>query len=1286
MAFPETILPIQVDISLDGSTWTDITSDVRREQQIRITRGRSDWGQQVDFGRCSFALSNTDGTYSPRNPEGIYYEQIGRNTPVRVSVESGSVAAVLPGAPGDFISTPDDASLDITGDIDIRFDATLANWVFGDSTSTRTELIGKAAAGQRSWSLYIYQGTILLEWTTDGSTPLTVASTQTIPVPASGRLAVRATLDVDDGASGRVARFYTSDSIDGVWVQLGTTVSTAGTTSIFSGTASLRVGEATSVLWSEGIGYVHAAEVRSGIGASGTVVADPDFSAQTSGATSFVDDAGRTWTTAGNTEISNRKIRFVGEISSWTPRWETGGFDVVTEVEASGLLRRLGQGSIPIKSPVYREFTNPARSNIIGYWPMEDEETSTALASAISGHPAFAITGTVTPAAYSDWTASAALPTIGTGSLRVSMPSYTATSEMNMRFFAEVPAAGVVSTQRLISFTTTGTARTWSLYVSTTGGLELEAYDADGATVLNPGSTAFGVNGLRQSIGIELTQDGADVDWTVFVMDIDDTVLGAAVAATATGTLAGYTFGRITQIRLGEDGAMNSTAVGHLAVADAISAFANTTGALIGWDGEIAASRVHRLGEEEDFHSYATRIGDEQMGVQSRSTILDLLRQAEAVDEGILCEQRDLLGLRLVQRRSLYDQTPSLILDYTGSDGLVTPLDPVEDDQGLANDVTVQRSGGSSARVSLDEGILSTQAPPDGVGLYDVSHTLSLYDDDQPAFHAGWRLHLGTQDELRVPVVSVNLAAAPASIDDAASVDIGSRIQITNPPVWMPPDTVDLMVQGYSEVLANKEWSIAFNCSPYAPWDVAQAGGGSTVSTGHEFSWADTDGSELAEALTTTETDVDLLTTSGPGWTDDVENSPYDLRVGGEVMTVTAPGSLLNSNPFFDSDTTDWTGQNATISRVTTANRVHPHPRAVASLFIAPNGSSASGGATCTLTSSGTITPGAQYAASLWAYTSGGWSDLRPAIDWYTSGGSFISSGLGSGSAVGEAQWTYLEQTLTAPATASRAVMRARHGGTPSVSDTWYVWGARITRVKASAVYEDFGRTETDTWGTAESGQAWTNSGGVAADYDIGGSYGTHTHPSTLVSHISRIASPSADTDLYCDIATAVLTTGSAVVGGPVSRCTGNDNFYTTRISFNPSGTIAMVLQKRVSSSDTTLASYTAPFTHAAATFYRVRLQVIGTSIKSKFWLASELEPGHWHMEATDSSLTDADNIGVRSFRESANTNANAEIRWDNINLVNPQTFTVIRSQNGVVKTHTAGTDVRLAYPAYAAL
>lgn len=1280
MAFPETILPILVDISLDGATWTDITDDARRAQQVRISRGRSDWGQQVDFGRCSFALTNTDGKYSPRNPESPYYGQIGRNTPVRISVESGSVAALVPGATGDFISTPDTGVLDITGDIDIRFDGTLANWVLADYSiieagfvvSSRTELIGKSTLGQRSWNLYIHEGNLMLEWSTDGSAQITQESTEPLPVPASGRLAVRATLDVNNGFGGYDVEFFTSDSIDGVWAKLGETVTGAGATSIFSGTAPVRIADSTSTVYTEAIGYVHAAEIRTGIGDVGTVVADPRFSEQASGTTSFADDAGRTWTVAGQTEISSRKIRFVGEISSWPSRWDTGGHDVTAEVEASGLLRRLGKGAVPAKSPVVREFTAPSRTSIVGYWPMEDEAEATELASAISGHPGLRITGTVTPAAYSDWVASAPLPEIGTGMLRVNMPAYTATTAMFMRMFVAVPAAGVVSTQRLISFSTTGTARTWSLYVTTSGGLELEAYDADGATVLNPGPVAFAVNGKRKSLGIELTQSGANIAWSVFSLDLDDSTLDSASATSTGATLNSYTFGTVTQIRLGEDGAMNDTGIGHLAVANDSTAFGSTLGPLIGWDGEIAASRVHRLGFEEGFHSYATRIGDERMGVQTRAAILDLLRQAEGVDEGILCEQRDLLGLRYVQRRSLYNQLPDLVLDYEGK-GLVTPLDPEEDDQNLANDVTVQRSGGSSARLTLDEGPLSTLAPPNGVGLYDTSHTLSLYDDTQPPFHAGWKLHLGTWDELRFPVVTVNLAAAPELIDDAASVDIGSRLQITNSPVWLPPDTIDLMVQGYTEVFDQTSWSLAFNCTPAGPYSVAFEGDGI-------YDRADTDGSELAEDLTTTETPVDVMVTEGPVW-------------------VTAP-TPLNSNTSFETDTTGWSGFGSTIERVP----IPGNPKFIGkwALETVPDGVEQypnAGGQQVP------VTVGANYTLSGW---------LRCAVsrtvalnlNWFDGGG-YLSTSSNDAHVI-KHEWTYFELTAAAPVGAVTAnaaatvpdfppstdvlwcthVMIRPEGGSPEEFPFDVRVGGEVARVigAESAAADTFTRTASaSTWGTPTRGSAWVNTGGVAADHYTTGTEGAHRLTAVDVARLDLTAISGTDALLQVDIATAALATGGPQLVSLVARAVDGDNCYLAQLSISTAQVITLTIRKRAAGVESELGSYTTRLTHSAFAFFRLKFQVIGSEHKAKVWAVAGLEPD-WQVVVSEGALVSGSNVGCRSVRQTANTNANLIVSWDNFELLSPQTFTVIRSINGVEKTHSAGADLRLAYPAYAPL
>ncbi|CAM5718008.1 CBM-cenC domain-containing protein OS=Streptomyces fumanus OX=67302 GN=GCM10018772_05350 PE=4 SV=1 [Streptomyces fumanus] len=631
MTFPQTRLPIRVELALDGSTWTDVTPDVLAEQQIRITRGRSDWGQQVDHGRCTLTFKNPTGKYSPKNPLSPLYGKIGRNTPIRVSVLTGSVALDLPGNTGDYASTPDTAALDITGDIDIRIDATLVNWIQADYPSAgqadypRTELIAKRAAGQVSWALHMVQGRPYVEWSTDGTNTTWVWASVDVPLTTSGRLALRVTLDVDNGAGGKSVVFYTAETMAGPWVPLDSGTF-AGTTSVYSGTAPLRIGDASEATTSRpALGRVHAAEVRSGI--DGMLVAAPDFTAQPSGTTSFVDAAGRTWTVAGGAEITNRKVRFVGEVSAWTPKWETGGKDVTTEVEAAGVLRRLGQGAVPTKSAFFREFTSPGRmaAGIVAYWPMEDASDATRLASAYSGHPAMITTAGVSPAAYADWVASGPLPTIGSGSIRVAVPAYSVPSGTRIGWFAKVPASGTLSTQRLMSLSQTGTAATWSVWINTSGQLAVRAYDADSVLLHDSGFGTDSINGLEKYLVLVLTTSGANVSYSLLVVDIAGSMPTAVpdnvyVSFSISGTVTAATTSRVTAIRFGEDAGMNGTAVGHLAIGNSTVSFTASVGVMVGWNAEEAASRTARIGYEEGIHSYPTGPGDERCGWQPAGT------------------------------------------------------------------------------------------------------------------------------------------------------------------------------------------------------------------------------------------------------------------------------------------------------------------------------------------------------------------------------------------------------------------------------------------------------------------------------------------------------------------------------------------------------------------------------------------------------------------------------------------------------------------------------------------
>lgn len=73
----------------------------------------------------------------------------------------------------------------------------------------------------------------------------------------------------------------------------------------------------------------------------------------------------RVYVTQGDIVMS----RFIGEVSEWPPRWDISDTDVWINLEASGLLRRLEQGSQPLSS-AYKQLVT--QSNAVIYWPLDN--------------------------------------------------------------------------------------------------------------------------------------------------------------------------------------------------------------------------------------------------------------------------------------------------------------------------------------------------------------------------------------------------------------------------------------------------------------------------------------------------------------------------------------------------------------------------------------------------------------------------------------------------------------------------------------------------------------------------------------------------------------------------------------------------------------------------------------------------------------------------------------------------------------------------------------------------
>lgn len=221
----------------------------------------------------------------------------------------------LPGGSANRLQVPDEAALDITGDIDLRALVALDNW----TPSAISPIINKLSStgNQRSYRLSVgTNGTLVFAYWPDGVTAAARVSTASAGLGIGTIKWVRVTLDADNGASGHDVSFYLSDDCV-TWTQLGATVTTAGVASIFASSAVLEIGS-TSSAGQALTGKVYAAQVWDGIeGSGGTKVLDIDCDAITSGsATSFTAVTNQTVTV--NRSTSGRKA------VAMPSRWNNG--------------------------------------------------------------------------------------------------------------------------------------------------------------------------------------------------------------------------------------------------------------------------------------------------------------------------------------------------------------------------------------------------------------------------------------------------------------------------------------------------------------------------------------------------------------------------------------------------------------------------------------------------------------------------------------------------------------------------------------------------------------------------------------------------------------------------------------------------------------------------------------------------------------------------------------------------------------------------------------------------
>jgi len=1297
---------ITADLFYDG-LWNDITSGLSQTESVEITRGATSEGNQPDPNEGSALLQNATGNFSPKNPNSPLYGKIGRNTPIRFNVDAGSVRLNLPRPNAESTAiAADNAALDITGDIDIRIDARL-NW--GDRGAANVlELIGKqeTVGDQRSWRFFNYGesftgfgGKVGFLWSLDGTDTGAgqAISTERLPVAPRRRLAVRVTLDVDNGAGGWTAKFYTAPTIAGPWQQLGEDVTGVGVTSIFSSASNLNVGNVLSQGQNGPSGSFYTAQVYNGI--DGTLVADADFTSLAAGTTAWTDSVGRSWSLAGSAEVSSTLSRLVGEVPAWPPRRTTSGH-VTVPIAPAGILRRLGSGSKPLQSAAFRstQFNDPD-APILEYWPCEDGEEAGTIASGLDGGKNAIISGNIALAASSVFISSAPLPEMNASSFSMPIRSYTTTGESQMRFFMSIPSGGLVDGTLLARMTCTGTAKSLDMTYTTGGGLQFSAYDGDRTLLDQTGAISFNVNGRPMRFSIGLTQVGADIQITVGSL-----VPNAAFANVLVDTLNGATVGRVTGMSIGSTVDIADSVFGHVTFQSAETNLFDVVEQLDAYDGEAAGTRIVRLCTEQGVSASfpASALADQiTLGPQRIKKFVDLLEEAATSDQGFLLEARDAIEINYRSLTTMYNQIPGVVLDYSA--GLISPpFQPVDDDKLTQNSVIVKVDGGSSSSPQiLTSGPMSIQDPPDGVGLYDVEYTYSLENILLADSLAGWLLRTGTFDGLRYTRITLDLANARVYqyAEDILSLDVGDMMRLRNLPDDLPPDDVDLIIIGYSETMGPEEWKITFVCIPGEPYNVGSVPG---TGTSDDFATnfdnrADLTNSTVLTAADSDDTSIEVVLAddSGVPWA-----SAYPV---------------ISTNPALRAGITNWRAQGGSLAWADAPGEL-PFDTVKAAKFTS-DGVATIQSIINDSSAAGTVTPSLAYYANGWIY-----SDFtiraRIAINWADASNVYLSTSSGSTIVIQPGVWTYLSGSMVAPASASRGAVHFSlddSTGAATVPVDAQVFGteARLRR-DGSSVYQQFSeddfplalridgevvraescvpkfhdsffRTVASGWGTSDSGHVYGTGGGTAADYSVDATAleGRHTLATVNASRRTFFTSFRDDIDTTCFIGTDQLATGASLTGGITGRYADADNLYTARIEFTTDAMLNLSIRKRVGGVETQLGFVDTQIAHVVGRGYGLRFYIRGSNLKAQLWDSNNGQAIQrpWDLEVTDTDLTTGTLQGFRSISFSSNTNVNPIVAYAFAKNNYPQVFVVERSRNGAVKSIPVGADVNVNEP-----
>jgi len=978
----------------DPSLWVWENAGKRRARSnIVITAGRDDEAGEVEAGSFDTTMDDRDGNLSPRNILGKWYGKLGRGTPLRVIREAASDPFTRTVASG-WGSSPEGLPWNIAGGTK-TVNGSQATMVLAQNFAARCVL-----AGAGSTDVEITWATILDVMPTTSNF---VSAALLRHTDASNYIRAHVELTPAGAVGVKIDRVYKgatstikSYALTGVTYSAGTKV------------------------WGKARADGPYIMVKTWVGA---VTDEPDAwhgvatddSLEDVGTGLFmwrINDNAGTYT-AKFDDVTITNLLWSGAVPEWPPRWpDKSGVDSTTAVSAAGIIRRLSQGSSPINSPLRNQLGGLAGQGVttFAYYPLEESSGATQATEASGGAKAsvykvsFGADDTLPGSA-----ATASLDGASGSILQFKIASRPTPNGWAALWFFKMSTLPSLPTE-MVEIKCSGTMTRWSLYADGST-FTWTGYDRDGNSIASAVSP-FAVN-PREWVAMQVE---TNVSGGTTEVDLLWHQVGTETFYAATDTYSGSSSkpDYFSIIAAGD-----SMSIAHIWAGDNDLPFVDTNFALVsdGYRGELAADRFTRLCAENNVPSYVLDGETEPMGRQRALKLVDLLRECEAADQGIMCERGN--ALMFIPRVRRYNIPVTLALDWSLGH-LDEPPEPVDDDQRLRNLVQVNRVEGSSTT-------LADQASIDRSGTYDESYDLNIADDSRLIDFAGWLLNLGTADYLRWPRIKINLVAHPELIWQWLRCRVGSRITVANPPIaQLAGEVIDLVIEGYTETINNYEWTVELACSPAQPWIIGAYDDGSGVWRYDVDSVAAHDLGEGDQWLGVTVAD-----TYGY-WS--ATSCPYNVKIAGQINTVvgvSAPDSVdLADGTFETYDPVSGYGWLATGATSSIPVRVGSAHRGSYAIQATTSGSPSQTIIRQTGPLSPAAAPGQTFTVSGWVKCSVA-RNVTMTLDYINGSGAWFSSN-STTVAVAANTWTQIATTGTAPAGTAKIQYGPTLAGSPA--------------------------------------------------------------------------------------------------------------------------------------------------------------------------------------------------------------------------------------------------------------